>query len=215
MVAAVLVFPATAGLDSVQTTMAPSTTSGPVEMSRECYNEVWENVFNDRKEPSGALRDVISSKDLFLSANMPTSECDLLSKIPASLHEEYFAFESQRSEWWKSDRSDFSKWASTCKGAFPTNNFDREVVTPYMTHSAFLDTYNPASATTCAGVTRGAAPSTSATSGAGAQETSTSEGGHPAGPWPQEGFWLLLPPGHMRLLWLFRSVSYMAGYERR
>ncbi|KAK8025284.1 hypothetical protein PG990_003107 [Apiospora arundinis] len=82
MAASVLVLPATAGLDSIQTTPAPSTTPAPVEMSRECYNEVWENVFNDRKEPSGALRDVISSKDLFLSANMPTSECDLLSKIP-------------------------------------------------------------------------------------------------------------------------------------
>ncbi|KAK7921663.1 hypothetical protein PG985_009685 [Apiospora marii] len=65
------------------------------------------------------------------------------------------------------NRSEFTKWASTCSGS--PNTAWADVVTPYQSHSAFLDTYNPASATTCEGVTRNA----------GAQETSSSEGAAP------------------------------------
>ncbi|KAK8133571.1 hypothetical protein PG984_005583 [Apiospora sp. TS-2023a] len=152
----------------------PKITSGPEKkMSRECLTEVFDKFMMDRKEPSGALGDAIMS-DLIASANFPTSECDLLSKIPATLHAEYFTFESERSEWWKSHRTAFSEWASSCTGTFPgpPNTDYGAVVTPYLTHSAFLDTYNPASATTCKGVTietsssEGAAPRQTMAAGA-------------------------------------------------
>ncbi|KAK8128812.1 hypothetical protein PG984_009920 [Apiospora sp. TS-2023a] len=158
---------------------APQITPGPEhEMSRECRSEVAVDILGDvkREEPSGALGDLLKSEQLLASANIPTSECALLSKIPATLHEEYFTFESQRSEWWKSRRTDFSKWASTCHGHFPTTDGPGwgDAVTPYQSQSAFLDTYDPAKATTCEGVTRGPPASTT-----GAQETSTSEGAAP------------------------------------
>ncbi|KAK8062315.1 hypothetical protein PG997_014412 [Apiospora hydei] len=148
----------------------PKITPGPEdEMSRECLSEVAVDILGDvkRKEPSGPLGDLIKSEQLLASANIPTSECALLSKIPATLHEEYFTFESQRSEWWKSRRTDFSKWASTCHGHFPTTDGPGwgDAVTPYQSHSAFLDTYDPAKATTCEGITRGPPASTTAESG--------------------------------------------------
>ncbi|KAK8087334.1 hypothetical protein PG994_002308 [Apiospora phragmitis] len=143
---------------TTDSTDLPKITTGPDEISPECYAEVFKKVFIYRQEPSGALGDVIQKSSLFAAANIPTSECALLGKIPATLHEEYFTFESSRSEWWKSRRrTDFSKWASTCTGTFPTTAGpgDGPVVTPYQSHSAFLDTYVPGSATTCEGVTRG------------------------------------------------------------
>ncbi|KAK7947906.1 uncharacterized protein PG986_008792 [Apiospora aurea] len=75
-------------------------------------------------------------------------------------------------------RTDFSKWASTCTGTFPTTAGpgDGPAVTPYRSHSAFLDSYDPASGTTCEGVTRGPGDTRS---GEAAQETSSSEGAAP------------------------------------
>lgn len=84
----------------------PEITPGPEELSRKCRSDIVTKVFIDSQEPSGALGDFIKSKDLYASVNIPTSECDLLSKIPATLHEEYFTFQSSRSEWWKSHRYD-------------------------------------------------------------------------------------------------------------
>ncbi|KAK8076895.1 hypothetical protein PG996_003065 [Apiospora saccharicola] len=153
-------------------TVMPEITPGPEELSRKCRTDIVTKVFIHREEPSGSLGDFVKSSSLYGSVNIPTSECDLLSKIPATLHEEYLTFQSERSEWWKSHRTDFTEWASTCTGSWATthpNNGFADVVTPYQSHSAFLDTYDPASATTCAGVTRTA----------GAQETSSSEGAAP------------------------------------
>ncbi|KAK8133562.1 hypothetical protein PG984_005574 [Apiospora sp. TS-2023a] len=158
-----------AGPTSTQTSTAsaatPKITSAPEEMSGECETEVFSEFEQYKNQPSLALGDLITKSDLFASANFPTRECDLLSKIPATLHEEYFTFESQRSEWWKTRRTAFSKWASTCTGTFATTAGpgNGPFVTPYMEHSAFLDTYDPASFTSCKGVTRGPPANTAIT----------------------------------------------------
>lgn len=89
---------------STASAATPKITPGPEELSRECESEVFYEFEQYKKQPSLALGDLIAKSSLFTSANFPTSECDLLSKIPATLHEEYFTFESQRSEWWKTRR---------------------------------------------------------------------------------------------------------------
>ncbi|KAK7921664.1 hypothetical protein PG985_009686 [Apiospora marii] len=122
MVAAVLVVSAVAQSSTSAQAESSSTTRGTAtaeitpgpngEMSRDCLSEVMSKVFIDKQDPRGALGDFVSSSKLYDSVNIPTSECDLLKKIPATLHEEYFTFESSRSDWWKSHRYDpYPAWA--------------------------------------------------------------------------------------------------------